>query len=400
MRKKYYNEDIENVRFAESKSKASQRYDPAIDYSYENKTSFFSRKLKERKEKEIIESGHAPKDENSERNMHNSYKETHNQEYDYKKIQKSTDKKKTKNIMEKIGINESDIQGTMKKIYNGLNENDFEKISSTMSYASDKLKEYGSLKSGKKCSVCGTEMPKNAKRCPRCGRKKRSIKKIVFIVVLIAILANIIPVIIGLISVKKFGERIPEYVGVDNGNYIDYSEYYEAVPVVIKDGFTEDNIFKHDSEGEILVGKDIPAGEYLIVTGDNDYGVVSVYENEDDFNDDMAFFSSFVQTDCYVSLKDGQIIDKEDLIMYKTSEVSLDMNSERARKGGMYKIGTDVGKKVKISGKKDTTASAVMDKDMNVIEYISEFKNGETDIDLSEIEGAYYIEISDGELIL
>ena len=96
------------------------------------------------------------------------------------------------------------------------------------------------------------------------------------------------------------------------------------------------------SSGNYECGKDIPEGEYIVVSSGSDgYGdfYFGVY-TQSDCSDDSELYGGWYQGNMYVSLKEGQFIHFSHSVLYDPELNNIELSGNQY--GGMYKVGKDI----------------------------------------------------------
>lgn len=107
-----------------------------------------------------------------------------------------------------------------------------------------------------------------------------------------------------------------------NNNNSEYKEVYKA-------GFYQ-------------VGKDLPAGEYLVVGNKiTKQAETSVAVTKDSKKEDEIFDES-VMGNVYVTLEKGQYVEVENGDMYPVEQAPSNTPQDKVYKDGMYKVGKDI----------------------------------------------------------
>ena len=160
-----------------------------------------------------------------------------------------------------------------------------------------------------------------------------AVSALVIIPVLIAIF---VPAIIGYNAKKQAAEErqaavvqeIEESFEAEEKRGVDKVEYMK-----------EHGVY---SSGNYECGKDIPEGEYIVVSsGSDEYGdfYFGVY-TQSDCSDDSELYGGWYQRNMYVSLKEGQFIHFSHSVLYDPELNNIELSSNQC--GGMYKVGKDI----------------------------------------------------------
>ena len=200
------------------------------------------------------------------------------------------------------------------------------------------------------CEMCGTIQPATNKFCSHCGKKlsksgENSVetgkgKKIfVPIVICLGVASAVISFIIGFSKEKIAAEKSYEIAVGDEEIEVPEIEIpdIEFEDIEVPD-FEMPEVVNGtaDLDGEYVVGKDFPAGEYLLYVEDcfddsmgYDYGYIGTFE-----------YYSWFQNSIYVDLLEGEYADISGCRVYSLSEPLAENNP--FEKAGMFKVGFDL----------------------------------------------------------
>lgn len=356
MRKEPYREEI---NFVDYESKQDRKKDPAIDYSYENKGSIFSKHIKSMSEKKIKEKGHLEKRKNYNKNKQynrkesydKNYKETINEKEVYRNNTNSTNIDNNFDklnpirdwVVKNTGLNPDEAIDDIKKEYDNIKES----INESNQNNKNMNEKYSKSK--------------NSRNSNTYKKENKSVFSKVFKVIAIIISINIVINIVAGITSLIFFDRQDE----DSNNvsekveyeepYIDYSEYKKVVP--LKYLVPKEKVNKIEKE-DIVVGKDIPAGEYIFVKNEGDFSssidIIRKEDKEKIFNP--------VNRNYYVTLYNGDNVKIKNGILYKSNEVELDMENDANKKSGTYRLGKDLSESFIIEGNNRTYYSILDEK--------------------------------------
>lgn len=284
----------------------------------------------------------------------------------------------------------------------------------------------------RECKGCGAILQNDGK-CPYCGRryeideKMDSIQKIKKrgyyagdinsainianqlnginrkssvhkgnIIILITVLSVIVMLFFALIifSAKRSIDNKSAYKS--NNAYSYYNEYYTEYDDELSKA-NENYIY---SAGEYEVGKDMPAGEYVILGRGiaNGSGCVNIYEDAGMTKESIGYSSlSWFDHNTIIVVKEGQWVDISHGIAYYSDKVDIELNPYSH--SGMFKVGRDVavGKYKLVQNEKESQYGgnyeiySAITENGPVIKDSGRFetKNGGAEIELSEGDYLY-----------
>ncbi|WP_300279377.1 hypothetical protein [Peptacetobacter sp.] len=367
--KKNYREEI---NFVDYESKQDRKKDPAIDYSYENKGSIFSKYMKSMSEKKIKEKGHLEKRKNYNKNTQYNIKENYDKNYKETIDENEVHRNNTNNtnidnnldklnpirdwVVKNTGLNPDEAIDAIKKEYDNIKESINESNQNNKNMNKKLLQNMNEKYSNSKNSRNNNY--KNYKKDKKENKSVFSkIFKVIAIIISINIVINIVAAITSLIFFDRQDEdsnNVSEKVEYEEP-YIDYSEYKKVVP--LKYLVPKEKVSKIEKE-DIVVGKDIPAGEYIFVKNEGNFSSsIDIIRKEDK----EKIFEP-VNRNYYVTLYNGDNVKIKNGILYKSNEVELDMENDDNKKSGTYRLGKDLSETFVIEGNNRTYYSILDEK--------------------------------------
>lgn len=146
------------------------------------------------------------------------------------------------------------------------------------------------------------------------------------------------------------------------------------------------------NSGTYEVGKDIPAGEYLVL-GDNVNKEVetSVLQTKDTKKED-ALYDESVYGPIYVTVENGQYLNVENGKIFEIEKAPSNTPKDKVYKDGMYKVGRDI---------KAGTYEVKATKDDGEVEIYKDSKHTKDSlISKKEFKNTEKITVKDGEYIM
>jgi len=176
----------------------------------------------------------------------------------------------------------------------------------------------------KQCKACGAEISKSAKACPKCGQKNGG--------GCLKILLIAIGVIVVLGVFASLGNKDDSDTAKDTDTKT--TESNSAAETKKED----ENKIK---AGSYKVGQDMPAGEYIVISGGLGLGYVEVTKDSSGTLDSIVMNDN-VQGNTIITVKDGQYVNLKSADMYAFDKAPSLKPEDGIYKDGMYKVGVHI----------------------------------------------------------